>query len=156
MHPHCCRFFDEFPIEGNTFYYPKKVREEVKYKRNKISREKSGFEYELRRLSQFVNLFLEKSQKLDYENSEHAWNSIFFTVQDTMKKCLQMATNKVSFDANHIAHYICFCDERDKNTNHFFITRDIKMYDIRRELWKTACKILDREIYFSIKNIWNF
>lgn len=30
------------------------------------------------------------------------------------------------------------------------------MYDTRRELWKAACEILDKRIYFSIKNIWNF
>ncbi|MBU7047006.1 MAG: hypothetical protein HXS54_11290 [Theionarchaea archaeon] len=152
----CSRFFSEYPIERNSFYYPKKVKEELKYKRKRISRDNTGFESELRRMHQFIDRFLENSQKLDYENSEYNWHSIYFTIEKTMKKCQQKPTDKVSFDANHITNYVCFCLEKKENSDHFFITGDVAMYDTRRELWKAACEILDKEIYFSIKNIWNF
>jgi hypothetical protein len=153
----CCnKFFNEYPDESNSFYYPKKVKEELKYKRKKILRENSGFESELRRMHQFIDGFLENSQKLDYENSEYNWHSIYFTIEKTMKKCQQKPTDKISFDANHITNYICFCLEKGDNSDHFFITGDAAMYDTRRELWKAACEILDKRISFSIKNIWNF
>lgn len=155
-HSYCCRFFNEFPMESNSFYYPKKVKEELKYKRRKISREKSGFEPELRRIHQFIDSVLENFQILDYENSEYNWPSIYFTIEKTMKDCLQEPTDRISFDANHIANYICFCLEREGSSDHFFITSDTKMYDTRRTLWKAACKFLGEEFPFSIKNIWNF
>ncbi|MGD2249462.1 MAG: hypothetical protein PVF58_13720 [Candidatus Methanofastidiosia archaeon] len=158
LHPYCCKFFDKFPLVGNSFYYPKKVKEELKYKRDEFSKKNSGFEAELRRLTQFINLFLENSKKLDYDNSEHNFNSILFNVQEIMKKYLQKPATKVSFDANHIANYVCFCldKEKEKNNDHFFITGDIRMYDIRRDFWKIACKALGGEIYFCMKSIWNF
>lgn len=155
-HSYCYRFFNEFPVESNSFYYPKKVREELKYKRKKISREKSGFESELRRMHQFIDRFLENSQKLDYENSKYNWHSIYFTIEETMKKYQQKPIDRISFDANHITNYVCFCLERGESSDHFFITGDTEMYEIRRELWKTTCKFLGKNFIFNMKNIWNF
>jgi hypothetical protein len=152
----CCRFFERFPIEDNSFYYPKKVKEELKYKRNKISRESSGFEPELRRMHQFINRILEDFQNPDYEDSEYSWHSIYFTIEKTMREYQQKPTDRISFDANHITNYICFCLEKEESSDHFFITGDNALYDSRRELWKAGCKILDKKIPFSVKNIWNF
>ena len=154
-HSCCCRFFNEYPFESNSFYYPKKVKEELKYKRKKISRENPGFEIELRRMHQFIDRFLEESQKLDYENSEYNWHSIYFTIEEVMKKYQQKPTDRISFDANHITNYICFCLEREESSDHFFITGDTALYDTRRELWKAACNFLGKKIPFSIKNIRN-
>ncbi len=156
LHSCCCKFFNEFPIESNSFYYPKKVKEELRYKRKKISRENSGYEPELRRMHQFIDRFLEDSQKLDYENSEYNWHLIYFTIEDTMRKCQRKPTDRISFDANHITNYICFCLEREESSGHFFITGDTAIYDTRRELWKAACNILEEKIPFSIRNVWNF
>lgn len=152
LNHNCCSFFDKFPMKTNSFFYPKKVEDEIKRKRDEISRMNTGFETELRRMNQFISQFLDNSEKIDYDKDNY-FNSIFFLIQEKMKELLQEPTEKVSLDANHVTNYILFSLERGKSNDHFFITGDGPLHDIRWELWKTACTVLDEKIYFAMKHV---
>lgn len=79
-HQYCYQFFREFPAESNFYHYPKKVKEELKYVRDRIAREHRD-ENELRRMYQFIDEFLRDAQEIDYEkSSECNWNAIWVVI----------------------------------------------------------------------------
>ncbi len=155
-HKNCCRFFEKYSLNTNSFYFPKKVKEELKYMRKRIAKEHSGVEAELRLMHAFIHQFLKDATKLDYENSEYNWYLIFDAVVAVMMIWQQKQKNEISFDANHIAHYVCFSVEKGENVIHFFITTDKKIYKNRVRLQKTVCNALAEEIQVNIESVWHF
>ncbi|KYK31356.1 MAG: hypothetical protein HXS48_26595 [Theionarchaea archaeon] len=155
-YPYCYRFFEKFPANDHSFYYPKMVKEELPHVRKKIARENPEFGYELRLLYQFIREFLRNAKKLDYENSEYNWNLIFDVVAGEIMMYQQKQLTKISFDANHITHYVCFCLEKGSDLAHFFITTDRNIYKVKQKLQRAVCNALDDEVHINIEIIWNF
>ena len=155
-YPHCCRFFKKFPVKDHSFYYPKRVREELTHVRMKIARENARYEYELRLLHRFIQEFIRNAKKLDYDHSEYNWNLIFDAVAGVMMIYQKKQFIKISFDADHVTHYVCFCLEKGSNLDHFFITTDKNLYKVRQKLQRAVCSALDDEVLVTIENVWNF
>jgi len=155
-HQYCCRLFEEFPMEKNCYYYPKKVKGELKRVRCRITK-KHIDESELRRLYQFVDEFIRVAQEINYEKStEFNWAGILVVVTRAMKKFQQTSINRISFDANHIAHYVCFCWDKKDCCDHFFVTTDNNLYENKVKIQKDICAAFDEQIEINIRNIWNF
>lgn len=106
---------------------------------------------------QFVDEFLRDIPVIDYEkSSECNWNVFWVVIAKAMKKYQQTSVDKISFDANHIAHYVCFCRERKDCLDHFFVTTDKNLYNSRMMIQKAVCKELDEQIQINIRSIWHF
>jgi hypothetical protein len=132
------------------------VKEELLHVRMKIARDNPEFGYELRLLHRFIKEFLRNAEKLDYEDREYNWNLIFDVVAGVMMIHQQKKLAEISFDANHITNYVCFCLERGSYSTHFFITADKNMYRTKQKLQRAACNALDDEVQINIENVWNF
>lgn len=132
------------------------MKEELRYVRDRIAREHRD-EKELRRMYQFVDEFLRDAQKIDYEEStECNWDAILVAIIKAMTKFQQTSVDRISFDANHIAHYVCFCRERKDCSDHFFVTTDKKLYNNGAMIQKTVCKAFDEQIQINMRLIWHF
>ena len=143
-------------MEGNSYYYPKKVKEELKRVRDRIAR-KHRDEKELRKMFQFVEEFLIGAKEINYEKSTKCnWDAILVVITRAMQKFQQTRSDKISFDANHMTHYVCFCREKKNCSNHFFATTDKNLYGNREIIQRDICKTFEEQIQINIVSIWNF
>lgn len=157
IHPYCERFFQNFPIDdtGNSFFYTRKIREELKYETKAIERENKDAYHRKVLIQNFIDEFFAGSKELDYENSNYPWQDMYWKVREKIADLQGVEAEIVSNDANNITHYICFCLDRRNCpcSNHFFATGDTKLCKCKKMLEKFIINAYRDEFPRNTKSI---